>query len=802
MARSDFIAIYGPYAQQWAEQSGIPAEVFLAIGASETNWGAAGSIFGIKGASPSGKSQRYKTWENVNGQRVYAVDDFAVYDDPNEAFQHFMGLVSNGRYAPAWQRFQKNGDWYEFLEGINKAGYATDPQWATKIANLSEGIRGEVGDMPARQTGPTQGGRPAPEQTGPGGDNPFLDDYGDNTNNPPGGADRERRLVGAGYTWVDGAGLSALWKRPDGSYVRELAALNELAKMGADKGSPDGQYDSSGQFWAWVDGRWQRDPTFDDPRKAAGYQAPKAQANPQIEVTKNGTVIAFDPATAVPRVVGRFPELAQDPAIQWQTNRVTGKLLGFNQQTGERIDTDIQVDFQGRDPNKPAPAHPNTFVSAKTGQLMTWDPNTGKVSGTGEFPDWPALSPAEKRAREQEDKREEREYSAGESATERAFRSGESATQRTFQGKESALDRAQRAMEFAENQQFAREQAALTEQERHVQRGLQGARQFSELASSIDPLALPAFYEAGGGNIMNAIASGGTGLSDRGMLGAARTLRTLEGSRITGNRGLTGSASPLATFDDGWEPHVPYSNLSPEERAAIQNRINSSWTEQVRQAAMGNPNTVRTVGYDEDNLRRAGFTTLGDRARQFVGGVGGSSVAIDRREGDVLLRPGLGSTGEERGFTGVVSPRGVNASGGAQGGGATGGGFAGIAGARSPWENQEGDFGTPLYTAAQGLQGTVTQPTLILAGENGPEDINIDPLDQPYLDRVRRMREMVKVPNVNPYDVGFGRISPTIRRSYATALQGRYGVPAEDVLFQADQYRLQGLQGRTGRLGY
>lgn len=159
-SQSEFVRQYYPYAKRWEAQTGIPAAVFLAIGASETNWGAAGSLFGIKGASPSGKSRTYDTWEQTANGPVYIKDSFAVYDSPDEGFQHFIGLISQGRYAPAWQNFQKTGDWRALIAGINAAGYATDPIWHQKIASIA----GQV-DQIAAQTGVKDGGFTMPQST-------------------------------------------------------------------------------------------------------------------------------------------------------------------------------------------------------------------------------------------------------------------------------------------------------------------------------------------------------------------------------------------------------------------------------------------------------------------------------------------------------------------------------------------------------------------------------------------------------------------------------------------------------------
>jgi len=144
--KTTFIAQMLPYAEQWAKETGIPAQVFLAIMGSETNWGNAGSYFGIKGTGTAG-SNTYATHEIVNGQRVNINDQFAAYNSPDEAFQHFMGLISKGRYAPAYQQFQQTGDWQGLLKGINQAGYATDPNWANMIAGMANDISKQTGQQ-------------------------------------------------------------------------------------------------------------------------------------------------------------------------------------------------------------------------------------------------------------------------------------------------------------------------------------------------------------------------------------------------------------------------------------------------------------------------------------------------------------------------------------------------------------------------------------------------------------------------------------------------------------------------------
>lgn len=143
-AHDAFIAQMWPTALAYSQQTGIPPQVFVAINASETNWGNAGSLFGIKGPG-----QDYATHEVVNGQSVPVTDSFKTYATPDAGYQDFINLISQGRYAPAWQQYQQDGNWQGLLQNINKAGYATDPGWASMIGSLANQIGGPSGNAPA-----------------------------------------------------------------------------------------------------------------------------------------------------------------------------------------------------------------------------------------------------------------------------------------------------------------------------------------------------------------------------------------------------------------------------------------------------------------------------------------------------------------------------------------------------------------------------------------------------------------------------------------------------------------------------
>jgi flagellum-specific peptidoglycan hydrolase FlgJ len=134
--RAGFFARMRPIAEASSQRTGIPADVYLAIAANESNFGNApgNALFGVKGrgvVSP--------TWEaGPSGQRVGQTAEFQGYSSPEESFADFDRLVTSGRYAPAYRRFRETGDVDQYLSGLQQAGYATDPTWAGSIRRVAD----------------------------------------------------------------------------------------------------------------------------------------------------------------------------------------------------------------------------------------------------------------------------------------------------------------------------------------------------------------------------------------------------------------------------------------------------------------------------------------------------------------------------------------------------------------------------------------------------------------------------------------------------------------------------------------
>lgn len=177
-SRDTVVQSVEPLARYWEGKTNIPAEVFLAFNLHEGGSQVMDAPFGIKGSGTAG-TQSQQTWEQTAGGVWQGEQEFAAYNNLNEAYDGFIKLVSNpqGRYAGAWGYLQDTGDWRGWLRQINRAGYATDPVWGDKIAAFAENeilprmgpdpqppAEAQYGDPPA-----VRGNAPAPSAgRGPG----------------------------------------------------------------------------------------------------------------------------------------------------------------------------------------------------------------------------------------------------------------------------------------------------------------------------------------------------------------------------------------------------------------------------------------------------------------------------------------------------------------------------------------------------------------------------------------------------------------------------------------------------------
>lgn len=134
-----------PHAQAASAGSGIPARFMLGQAALETGWGRAEirgadgqnsyNLFGIKaGPGWKGKTVDIVTTEYVDGKPQKQVDSFRAYDSYADSFHDYARLLrSNPRYQNVIAQAQ---DAAGFAQGLQQAGYATDPNYAQKLLSV------------------------------------------------------------------------------------------------------------------------------------------------------------------------------------------------------------------------------------------------------------------------------------------------------------------------------------------------------------------------------------------------------------------------------------------------------------------------------------------------------------------------------------------------------------------------------------------------------------------------------------------------------------------------------------------
>ncbi|MFC5986441.1 glycoside hydrolase family 73 protein [Marinicrinis lubricantis] len=132
-----FFLEYAAAAQEEERRSGIPASITLAQAALESSYGSrsiCNNVFGIKAQEGyEGPTCSAETSEEYEGEVVQTVAVFRSYDSVLDSFAvHSDFLLENPRYRYALA--QENP--YAFANELQRAGYATDSQYANKLKSI------------------------------------------------------------------------------------------------------------------------------------------------------------------------------------------------------------------------------------------------------------------------------------------------------------------------------------------------------------------------------------------------------------------------------------------------------------------------------------------------------------------------------------------------------------------------------------------------------------------------------------------------------------------------------------------
>jgi flagellar protein FlgJ len=133
------------HANEASQSTGIPAKFMLGQAALETGWGKreirgadgtpSHNLFGIKATGNwTGKTVEVATTEYVNGVAQKKMEKFRAYDSYADSFRDYASLLKNN---PRYQNVVASGqDATAFAQGLQRAGYATDPNYAAKLGRI------------------------------------------------------------------------------------------------------------------------------------------------------------------------------------------------------------------------------------------------------------------------------------------------------------------------------------------------------------------------------------------------------------------------------------------------------------------------------------------------------------------------------------------------------------------------------------------------------------------------------------------------------------------------------------------
>lgn len=141
----DFVNKLWDFAKNTAKKIGLNPAVMLAQSALETGWGkhvikdpqgqSSFNLFNVKAHRDwEGDKAAKSTLEFENGVAVKKVEPFRVYNSVQDSFDDFIEFLnSNGRYQDALNSADNSE---QFLQKLQHAGYATDPNYADKIIGI------------------------------------------------------------------------------------------------------------------------------------------------------------------------------------------------------------------------------------------------------------------------------------------------------------------------------------------------------------------------------------------------------------------------------------------------------------------------------------------------------------------------------------------------------------------------------------------------------------------------------------------------------------------------------------------
>jgi len=137
------------HAAEASRSTGVPAHLMLGQAALESGWGKreligkdgtpSNNLFGIKAtANWDGKIIEATTTEYINGVKQKRIEKFRAYDNYADSFKDFANMMSS---SPRYEKVMANlNDVKGYAQAMQRAGYATDPHYASKLASVIQKV--------------------------------------------------------------------------------------------------------------------------------------------------------------------------------------------------------------------------------------------------------------------------------------------------------------------------------------------------------------------------------------------------------------------------------------------------------------------------------------------------------------------------------------------------------------------------------------------------------------------------------------------------------------------------------------
>ncbi|MFJ3484440.1 flagellar assembly peptidoglycan hydrolase FlgJ [Pseudomonas sp. NPDC090202] len=146
----EFVATMLPLAKDAAARIGVDPTVLVAQAALETGWGksimrqsdgsSSHNLFGIKAQGGwQGPEARAITSEFRDGKMVKETADFRSYASYADSFHDLVSFLQNNNRYQATLKSADNPE--QFVKELQKAGYATDPGYASKISQIAKQMK-------------------------------------------------------------------------------------------------------------------------------------------------------------------------------------------------------------------------------------------------------------------------------------------------------------------------------------------------------------------------------------------------------------------------------------------------------------------------------------------------------------------------------------------------------------------------------------------------------------------------------------------------------------------------------------